>query len=131
MTNSKLKAGISGLVVALLMCFVGRASAAETPQAQLVHAYLLLKHGNHDYEGHRVAALEHVAAAAKELGIEMRGDSLGGELQRKSDEQLRIASDLLRECRSKLAHKDAKVLKRANYHVILAVKEIDEALKVK
>ena len=105
--------------------------AVETPQEQLVHAYQLLKHGNHDYEGHRLKAMEHVAAAAKDLGIVMGGDLPGGELQWKSDEQMRHARELLRECRGKLVFRDRRILKRAAAHVLAAMKEIDAALKIK
>lgn len=113
--------------IALAMTF-GLRAYAETPREELVHAFHLLKTANHDYAGHRVKAMGEIEAAGKDLGMELGGDLPERERQWKSDEQLVEARRLLRESRNKLEKRDRD---RVAAHVDVAMKEIDEALKVK
>ena len=49
--------------------------------ALLKAAYLTLSVADHDYKGHRVAAMKHIEAAAKVLGVKLQGDGKGHEKQ--------------------------------------------------
>ncbi len=113
--------------IALFMS-LGFSAFAETPREELVHSYHLLKKANHDYDGHRVKAMEAVQAAGKELGLELGGDLPDRERQWKSDDQLIEARRLLREARDKLEARDRD---RVAAHVERAIKEINAALDVK
>jgi hypothetical protein len=111
----------------LALCF-GLRAYAETPREELVHAYVLLKLANHDYDGHRVKAMEEVEAAGKALGLNLEGGGSEHERQLKSDEQIAEARRLLREARNKLEVQDRD---RVASHVEKAIKEINVALKIK
>lgn len=113
--------------IALAMIF-GMRAYAETPREELVHAFRLLKTANHDYAGHRVKAMGEIEIAGKDLGLELGGDLPERERQWKSDAQLVEARRLLRESRNKLEKRDRD---RVAEHVDMAIKEVDEALKVK
>src|ERR1035438_285941 len=72
--------------------------AAPAPAASLlVQAYTTLEHAAHDYKGHRVAAMKQIEAAAKLLGVKVRGDGKAHERQGVSDAQLRTAQGLLQQ----------------------------------
>jgi hypothetical protein len=113
--------------IALILSF-GFSASAEPPRDELVHAFHLLKKADHDYDGHRVKAMEAVEAAGRELGLELGGDLPDRERQWKSDDQLIEARRLLREARDKLEDRDRD---RVAAHVERAIKEIDTALNVK
>lgn len=124
---------IQAAIIAVAVCLTVHAKAAkvvkaEEPREKLAHAYRLLAHADHDYDGHRVKAMNEVEAAAKELGIALGGDLPEHERQWKSDEHLRHARTLLREAHAKLEHKDRR---RVAKHIKLAIEEIDTALKIK
>jgi outer membrane cobalamin receptor len=104
------------------------AAAREPPRQELVHAFLLMKKADRDYAGHRVKALNEVEKAGKALGLELVGEAPERERQWKSDEQLIEARRLLVEARDKLEARDRE---RAAVHVEVAIRELDEALKVK
>jgi hypothetical protein len=120
----------------------------------LRQAYVLLAAGNHDYDGHRVKAMDAVqaaaqilydhlmrqgnarqkAAAAKEKAAiaaareAMNRVQMLHEPQATSDRQLRKAAEILVELRpTVVAHKQKKVLE----HVDRAVKEIGIALAIR
>lgn len=118
---------ISIAVVAFLFSF-GLAAHAEPPRDELAHAYRLLKTANHDYDGHRVKAMEEVKAAASDLGIEVGGELPDREHQWKSDDQLKEARRLLRDAKDKLEAHDRD---RVAEHVEKAIKEINASLEVK
>jgi hypothetical protein len=103
-------------------------ASVETPREELVHAFLLMKKADHDYAGHRVKAMSEVEIAGKALGLGLGGDAPERERQWKSDEQLAEARRLLVEARDKLESRDRE---RVAAHVDIAIKELDEALKVK
>ena len=118
---------LSTAVIALLFAF-GVAAHAEPPRDELAHAYHLLKKADHDYDGHRVKAMEEVKAAAADLGVELGGDLDKHEWQWHSDEQMKEARRLLRDAREKLeAHDRDRVADRVDR----AIKEINAALEVK
>jgi hypothetical protein len=112
----------------LLALSVGVSAYAETPREELVHAYRLLKGADHDYDGHRVAAMKEIEAAGHKLGLALEGEGMKEESQWKSDKRLAEARHLLREARTKLEVKDRDL---AGSEVDAAVKEVNMALKVK
>ncbi|HWY77827.1 MAG TPA: hypothetical protein VN281_19575 [Verrucomicrobiae bacterium] len=114
--------------IALALSIGARAYAAETPREELVHSYRLLERADHDYDGHRIAAMKEIEAAGKELGIELRGDLPDRERQWKSDRHLAEARTLLRHARQKLEARDRD---RVADRVDKAIKEINVALKIK
>jgi hypothetical protein len=112
-------------VVCSVLSFGPRLIARPAASADLLaQAYTTLERADHDYQGHRVAAMKQVAAAAKLLGVSIRGDGKGHEKQGLSDDQLRRAQGLLQEARSRL---NGKVLK----HVNKAIQQISIALTKK
>lgn len=92
--------------------------------ALLVQAYTTLEHADHDYKGHRKAAMKQIGAAAKLLGVSVRGDGKGHEKQGVSDAQLRSAQGLLQQAQSGLSGKALK-------HVDKALQELSLALSIK
>jgi hypothetical protein len=112
------------LAITVALSFATRLYA-ESPRDELVHAYVLLKHANHDYGGHRVKAMEHVEAAGKALNLKLQGDAKEHERQWKSDQMLSEARSLLSHARGAF---EAKDLDRAAVHVDKAIEEIDRAL---
>lgn len=114
--------------VVLALSFGTRAAYAETPREELVHAYRLLKSADHDYDGHREAAMKEVRIAGEKLGLVLEGEGVERERQWKSDKRLMEARRLLREAREKLEVRDRD---RVAESVDKAVKELDIALKVK
>ena len=64
------------------------------------------------------------SAAAREMGVNVRGDGRGDENQRTSDDQLAGARSLLEEVRGKLTNKEAK-------HVARAIEHLNTALKIR
>lgn len=113
--------------IALVFSFA-LSAYAEPPRDELVHAYHLLKKADHDYDGHRVKAMEAVQAASHDLGLDVGGELPDKERQWKSDDQLIEARRLLRDARQKLEARDRD---RVADHVDTAVKEINAALKTK
>lgn len=99
--------------------------AAPAPAAGLlVQAYTTLEQADHDYKGHRVAAMKQIEAAARLLGVKVRGQGKGHEKQGLSDAQLRAAQGLLQEAQSGLGGKPLR-------HVTKALQQLSIALSVK
>lgn len=98
---------------------------AEPPRQELLHAYVLIKHANHNYEGHRARALEHVEAAGKALDLNLEGDVNNHERQWKSDQMMAEARHLLFHARGSFERQDRD---RAATHVDRAIEEIDRAI---
>jgi hypothetical protein len=115
------------LALAVALSFGARAFA-ESPREELAHAYYHLKFADHDYNGHRVAAMHEVEAAGHELGIDLGGGGPGEERQWKSDRKLEEARHLLHHAREKLEARDRD---RVAGHVEAAIREIDVALRQK
>jgi methionine-rich copper-binding protein CopC len=96
--------------------------------ALLRQAYRAMESADHDYKGHRLKAMHEVQAAAKQLGVEIKGGGKGREAQGSSDSQMNTARGLLQNVRSNPAdEKRDKVLS----HVDKAIEQIDLALKAK
>ena len=96
--------------------------AAPAPAASLLaQAYTTLEHADHDYKGHRVAAMKQIEAAAKLLGVKVRGDGKGHEPQRVSDAQLRTAQGLLQQAKSGLSGKPLKHVNKALHELSIAL----------
>ena len=112
-------------VVALMLSFAARAYA-EPPREELAHAYTMLKLANHDYGGHKQAAIREIEAAGHELGMNLEGHADEHEHQMKSDEQIAEASRMLHEVRDKMEENDRK---RVAKHLDAAIREVDEALR--
>jgi hypothetical protein len=115
-----------GLAVVCFGLSLGQSlMAAPAPAASLlVQAYTTLEHADHDYKGHRVAAMKQIEAAAKLLGVKVRGDGKGHEPQRVSDAQLHTAQGLLQQAKPGLSGKPLK-------HVNKALHELSIALSIK
>jgi hypothetical protein len=118
----------AGLVVCALALTLGARAYAESPREELAHSYRLIKMSNHDYGGHRDAALKELQIAGDALGLDLKGKGDERESQMKSDEQMAEASRLLRAARDKLEAQDRERVAR---HVDRAVEEVDAALRVR
>jgi hypothetical protein len=112
------------LAVGVAVSFGARVYA-EPPREELVHAYALLKHANHDYNGHRARALEQVEAAAKAMDLKLEGDATERERKWQSDEMLAEARHLLYHARNSFERRDRD---RAANRVDRAIEEIDAAI---
>ena len=153
MNTKNLKtAAKSTVFVVVLSCAVNlRAATSSTPQAlggsvasrnqfqtvafsdtaearMLRQAYLILATGNHDYKGHRVKAMHQIEAAAKLLGMDVRGDAKDKQPQPLSDAKLREAQGLLQ---SVLGASEVKSQKRISKHITEAINQINVALTIR
>ncbi len=101
----------------------------DGPEAQtLRNAYEILARGDHDYHGHRAAAMKHLERAGKHLGLDLAGDLRDHEKQFLSDDRLREARGLLNNLIVSASIKDQdRVVNQLND----AIKQIDLALRVK
>ena len=112
---------VATLILALM--FVADVHAGS-PADTLRQAYGILSVADHDYKGHRVKAMKQIEAAAKLLGVDLKGDGKSREPQGTSDEQLRAAQALLQQARAGLSGKAQK-------HVDEAINQISIALKIR
>ena len=112
-----------GLAVACLVLSFGQSLvAAPAPAAGLlVQAYTTLEQADHDYKGHRKAAMKQIEAAAKLLGVKVRGDGRAHEQQGVSDAQLRTAQGLLQQAQSVLSGKPLGHVNKALQHLSIAL----------
>ena len=90
----------------------------------LREAYGLLSVADHDYKGHRIRAMKQIEAAAKHLGISLRGDGRGHEAQGTSDAQLRSAAALLQQASNGLRGHGLE-------HIKLACEQLNVALAIR
>ena len=112
-------------IVCFALSLSQRGFAGPSPAAGLlVQAYASLEQADHDYKGHRVAAMRQIEAAAKLVGVNVHGDGKGHETQGVSDAQLRTAQGLLQQARAGLAGKPLK-------HVNRALQQLSIALSIK
>ena len=112
-------------LVCLVLSFGQRVFAGPgAAGALLAQAYTALEQADHDYKGHRVAAMKQIEAAGKLLGVTIGGGGKGHEKQAVSDEQLRVAQGLLQQARSGLSGKPLK-------HVNKALQQLSIALTIK
>jgi hypothetical protein len=123
------KSSIYLQIAALLLALsFGLKAYAAPPREEIVHAYRLVKGADHDYDGHRVAALKELQIAGEKLGLTLEGEGVKEEAQWKSDRRMREARRILKEARDKLEARDRD---RAAEHVDIALKELDRALNIK
>ncbi len=102
---------------------------SDSPEADMMHqAYRILASGDHDYKGHRLAAMKQVKKAADLLGLDLSGDDKDREKQVLSDDKLREARDLLTHV---LDNSDVKGQKGISDHVNAAIKQINIALSIR
>ena len=95
---------------------------------ELHQAYRILATGDHDYKGHRAAAMKQVKQAADLLGLDLRGDDKDRERQVLSDDRLREARGYLVNV---LGASEVKDQKKISNHINAAIKQIDVALSVR
>ncbi len=100
------------------------ASLRAAPVDLLRQAYVTLAQADHDYKGHRAAAMKDIAAAARNLGVPLGGDEKDRVKQGVSDEDLRVAQSLLQSAAGGLSGKPLK-------HVLAAEKQLNIALSIK
>jgi hypothetical protein len=102
---------------------------SDSAEAGMMHrAYRILAYGDHDYKGHRAAAMKQVKVAAGLLGLDLSGDDRDREKQVLSDDQLRTARDLLTHV---LENSDVKGQDRIARHIHNAIDQIDKALSIR
>jgi len=115
------------VAIGILALTLSTGAFAETPREQLTHAFRLISGANSDYAGHRRRAMTEIEAAAKELGIEVRGEVSQNERQWKSDQQMSEARRLLVDARDHMEKQDRD---RVAGHVETAIKEVEDALRM-
>jgi hypothetical protein len=92
----------------------------------LEKAYTTLASADHDYNGHRGAAMKDIATAAQLLGTDITGQGKGGEPQKLSDLQIRsVQMDLLGVGRNLPDGPDKKEIVR---HINGAIRQLSVAL---
>ena len=66
---------VLGMVLGAAVAFTAeRHPAIHSAQKDLMHAKATLEHADHDFEGHRVKAIEHVDGALAELRMALDVD---------------------------------------------------------
>ena len=101
---------------------------SDTAEADMMHrAYRILAFGDHDYKGHRVAAMKQVKTAADLLGLDLSGDDRNRQPQVLSDDKMREARDLLTHV---LNAAEVKGQPRISKHINAAIRQIDIALEI-
>jgi pyruvate/2-oxoglutarate dehydrogenase complex dihydrolipoamide acyltransferase (E2) component len=106
-----------------------RMSATAAGQS-LASAYMLLANADHDYNGHRVQAMESIRKAAKRLKISLQGKGNGGnQPQADSDAKLLRAQQILQQVQGSIggSRRGAKV----RQHVNEAIQHITTALQTR
>jgi hypothetical protein len=115
--------GLAALCLTLSFCqYLFAAPGAS--RDLLVQAYTALERADHDYKGHRAAAMKQIQAAGKLLGVSVWGEGKGHEKQFVSDAQLRTAQSLLEQAKPGLSGKALK-------HVENALQQLSIALAIK
>jgi len=117
------------------------AAYAIGPKEALKEAYASLAVANHDYEGHRGNALDHIRNAAKSLGVSVEADARDHnerndkdrESDRASDAHVRYARDMLDQARTALRDRrdKGKDVQHALKEIDAALQEVKAAMKVK
>jgi len=110
------------LATACFFTFTTRAQAG--PRELLREAYGNLAEADHDYKGHRAAAMKQIEAAAKLLGENLRGEGKAHEKQGVSDDHLRQAANLLSQAKGGVSGK-------ALMHIEKAENDLSVALSIK
>ena len=107
----------------------GQPPANPADVTAVVQAYRVLEIADHDYQGHRIKAMEHLRKAGLILGVSLKGNGQGREQQGDSDTQLKQAQSMLQQMsKSKVAGRRHQ---RAMTHVNSALSELETALSIK
>jgi hypothetical protein len=110
-----------GVAVACSVLTSGPKLVAAPSGAFLVQAYTALEQADHDYKGHRVAAMKQIEAAGRLEGVNVRGDGKGHEKQGISDNQLRNAQGLLQQALAGLSGKALRHVEKAQEQILIAL----------
>jgi hypothetical protein len=94
----------------------------DAKRHKLRRAYWLIENTKDDYSGHKEKAKEEIKKAGENMGLDLHGEHFGDESQRRSDERLREARQLLMDIVDPGHHKEHE-------HIWKAVQEIDKALR--
>jgi hypothetical protein len=120
------------LAVLVLPCLPG-AAAVDAPSKNseislLQDAYVLLSQANHDYDGHRVKAMQSIHKAGLLLKVSFQAKGKVQEDQGTSDAQLAQAQKLLKQARTFAAGKRQRKLVK---HLDAAIGHLSAALATK
>ena len=130
--RSRTSTAAAFVLVVLLSCFTTRLASAASPAVSesdsLKNAYATLSKADHDYKGHRRAAMDHIERACNLLGTPIKGDGKAGEAQGVSDDQLRAAQTILQGVRAQAAANNQKQLLT---QIDDALAELKTALSIK
>jgi hypothetical protein len=96
--------------------------------AMLRQSYAILAVADHDYKGHRIAAMKAINAACKLLGTDLSGEGRGHEKQAISDAQLQQVLATIQQVRNSLA--SAGTQPRVVKHLDAAINQLNIALTV-
>jgi hypothetical protein len=107
----------------------GRAQGNPADVTAVVQAYRSLELADHDYQGHRIKAMEHLRKAGLVLGVDLKGDGKAREQQGTSDSQVKQAQSMLQQMSSRKVA--GKRHQRAMTHVNNALSELQTALSIK
>jgi hypothetical protein len=111
-------------LLALILGLAINTNTYAAPADLLRQAYGELASADHDYKGHRAAAMKRIEEAGKMLGVRLHGEAKMHEKQGISDDHLRAAQSLLSQAAGGLSGKPLK-------HVLAAEKDLSVALRVK
>ena len=101
----------------------------DTAEAKTLRdVYITLATGDHDYNGHRAAAMTHVKAAADLLGLDLGGDARARQPQALSDDKMRESKAMILQVMDAAEVKDQKKVVK---HLEEAVHEINVSLGIK
>jgi hypothetical protein len=148
-SNVRMSVGVAGLLLGTLMAAGGARAQAKAPAAAVARAQaaalapvirelratkVLLERADHDYKGHRAAAVKDIAVALRALGAHRhQGKKPAGnnEPQKLSDDQLRQAVVRLGVVQSQLANLPGPGAAKAAVALQAAVKELETALTIR
>jgi hypothetical protein len=108
---------------------VGYRGGATTGDVQtLTQAYSTLASPDHDYQGHRIKAMESIRKAARLMGQKIAGDGKAKEQQAVSDTQLRGVQTMLQKVRGSVSGGNQQ---RVVQHINEAMHHLTVALSIK
>ena len=113
------------------MANAGYRGAATTGDVQtLTQAYSTLASADHDYQGHRIKAMEAIKKAARLMGQKIAGDGTvkKSEQQPLSDAQLSGVKGMLQKVRGSVSGRNQQ---RVVQHINEAIHHLTVALSVK
>lgn len=131
MSSHKLLAWASLIVLALAV--LPLKAALDTPSKNgeislLQNAYVLLSQANHDYDGHRVKAMQSIHKAALLLKVNLQSKGNVREDQGTSDAKLQEAQKLLEQARTLAVGKGQRKFVK---HLDAAIGHLSSALAIK